>query len=622
MSAALLLLYLAGISAAQENRPSPDRPPNIVLIVADDLGWNCVGYHSNLVRTPQIDRLADQGVILDRFYVSPMCSPTRAGIMTGRYPMRYGMARSVVRPWARYGLPPDEHTLPELLAAAGYGHRGVFGKWHLGHLEPKWHPLSQGFTEFKGQYNGAADYWTRDRMGQIDWHTNDTPHEEQGYTTNLIAEAACQFIRTHAGQEPFFCYVPFTAPHDPFQAPESYIEQYKHLDDDPDDGKPSAIQSLAAMITCMDDGIGRIMAALREAGLAENTLVWFLSDNGGVRRLQEANIPLREGKLTVYEGGVRVPSVVWWPGVIEGGRTITEPMINLDILPTLAWVAGASVPPETELDGRNVLDVLAGRTASLPPRDLYLFNGQSGLEKEQIAIISAEGWKLVVIGPDIRRPEGFQTAAHRVELFHLAKDPHEKHDLSSADPDRVTELGRKLVAFRRLDPPDSLPPSNRPPRRFKPPPRWRNRRPAGETRPQPSSARRPNLVFVFADQLRYQSCGYAGDPDARTPNMDTLASQSVNFVNAISGHPVCAPYRASLFTGKYTTSTGMVINELRMNPNHECIGHNGTPTPSIARTARSSFSITGQIPFSSETLPSEPTTRRCSTAFASSWPPA
>ncbi|MBN1489290.1 MAG: sulfatase-like hydrolase/transferase [Phycisphaerae bacterium] len=467
----------------------PPRRPNIIVIVADDLGWNSVSYHGGPIRTPHIDRLARDGVAMDRFYVSPMCSPTRAGLMTGRYPMRFGMARSVVRPWMARGLPPEEQTLAEALAQAGYRHRGVFGKWHLGHLGPQWHPLSRGFTEFVGQYNGAADYWTRDRNGEIDWHVNATPQQPKGYTTHLITDAAADFIRKHAKEGPFFCYVPYTAPHDPLQAPDEYVARYAHLDDDPADGKPSDFQTLAAMITCMDDGIGKLLETVETAGIRDNTLVWFFSDNGGVRRFGDVNTPLREGKLTVYEGGVRVPAVVWWPGVIDGGRTIRAPMVNCDVAPTLLRAAGGKPATDKPLDGIDALDVLTGRADALPPRDLFMFNGQSGAEREQAAIIAADGWKLVVIGPDIRGPKGFETRRHVVELFHLADDPFEKHDLAAEHPQRVAELGRRLIAFRASEPADSMAPENRPPAGFKPPAQWRNA-PIGQ--PAPAGPKRQN----------------------------------------------------------------------------------------------------------------------------------
>ena len=461
-------LLIPGVASAQTKRP------NIVIIVADDLGWNAVGYHGGFVKTPNIDRIASQGVALERFYVSPMCSPTRAGLLTGRYPMRYGMARSVVRPWAQFGLPPGERTLAEALGEAGYPNRGAFGKWHLGHLEPKWHPLSQGFTAYKGLYNGAGDYFNRKRDGETDWHRDGEPVEEKGYTTNLITDAATEFITKSAKEGPFFCYVPYSAPHDPFQAPDEYIKRYQHLDDDPADGRPSNKQVMSAMITCMDDGIGRILGAIEKAGVANDTLVLFMSDNGGVGGIAENNKPLRAAKLTVFEGGVRVPAVIWWPGVIEGGRKVDAPIVNVDIFPTVLALAGGTTQGSKPLDGADVSAVLTGTSGSTPKRDLYFFNGQTGLETEQNAVTTPEGWKLIVQGPDVRREGGFRTDKHKVELFNVLEDPSEQTDRASEKPEIVKELGAKIIAFRKSEPKESLPPINRKPPKFEPPPSWKN----------------------------------------------------------------------------------------------------------------------------------------------------
>lgn len=469
---ALLLAIATGQCLAAPETITTSSQPNVVLIVADDLGFNSVGYRGKWIRTPNIDRLAGQGVSFERFYASPMCSPTRAGLMTGRYPMHLGMARTVVRPWMKRGLPPEEDTLPELLAKAGYRHRGAFGKWHLGHLSPEWHPLAQGFTEFEGMYNGAANYWTRDRDGEPDWHLNRTPVQKQGYTTELIADAAVGFIRKHASETPFFCYVPFSAPHDPLQAADEYLAKYTALDDNPADGRPSERQSLAAMVTCMDDGIGRILAALEEGRLTSSTLVWFMSDNGGLQKIEGTNTPLRAGKLTTYEGGVRVPAVAWMPGAVEGGRKVEEPVMFIDILPTLLRAAGTKTAPSKPLDGADVWDLMTGAKTALRDRDLYFFDGQSGSEEEQIAVTSADGWKLVVTGPDIRRPDGYRSPKHRVELFHLSEDPLEKTDVSAAHAERVSALGKKLIEFRASDPPGSMAPQNRPPAGFQPPKNW------------------------------------------------------------------------------------------------------------------------------------------------------
>ena len=468
-----VVLLIGATARAAEAADAPQKP-NIVLIVADDLGWKGVGYNGGFVKTPNIDRIANQGVRLGRFYVSPMCSPTRAGLLTGRYPMRYGMGRSVVRPWARFGLPPEERTLPEALTEVGYANRGAFGKWHLGHLEPQWHPMSQGFTTYAGLYNGAGNYFTRERQGQIDWHRDAEPVEEKGYTTDLIADAACDFITRSAKAGPFLCYVPFSAPHDPFQAPKEYIERYANLDDTPGDGKPSDKQVYAAMITCMDEGIGRILRAVADAGVGKNTLIWFMSDNGGIGGIPGNNAPLRAAKLTVYEGGVRVVSAAWWPGVIEGGRKIDAPIVNVDIMPTLMHFAGGKAQGERPLDGVNVADALTGRSSETPKRDLYFFNGQTGLETEQLAVTTPEGWKLVVVGPDVRRDGGYRTDKHKVELFNVLEDPSEAKERSAENGEIVAQLGEKLVAFRKSEPKKSLPPINKPPRDFQPPPNWRN----------------------------------------------------------------------------------------------------------------------------------------------------
>lgn len=455
---------------------APPRHPNVVVIVSDDQGWNAIGYHGGFVQTPNLDRIAHSGVELDRAYVSPMCSPTREGIMTGRYPMRFGMGRSVVRPWAKWGLPPEERTLPEALGEAGYANRAAFGKWHMGHLDPKWHPLNQGFTDFVGCYNGAIDYFTRDRDGQVDWHENWNDVDPKGYTTDLIADGAVNFVAKHSRDKgPFFCYVAFTAPHEPLEAPQPYLDRYKNLEEN---GKPTQKQALAAMTTCMDDGVGRILKAIENAGIANDTLLWFVSDNGGINLIPNNNDPLRGHKLTVYEGGVRTPAAVWWPGHFEGGRKVETPLINVDMLPTIVKLCGGDVSktPAGPLDGMDVSAVLEGKPApdAMKNRDLYFFTGQDGLDREQIAVTTGDGWKLIVIGPDVRRPGGCGTPQHKVELFHLSDDLSEKTNLADKEPERVKEMEAKVIAFRQSEPAKSLPPLNRKPPKFVVPPHWHN----------------------------------------------------------------------------------------------------------------------------------------------------
>jgi arylsulfatase B len=462
----MALLALVGFTPAAIAADLPKGKPNIVILLADDLGWNAVGYHGGFVHTPHIDSIASRGVELDRSYVCPMCSPTRAGLMTGRYPIRFGLGRSVVRPWSMAGLPPEETTLPQLLGEAGYANRAMFGKWHMGHLDPKWHPLAHGFTHYEGCYNGAADYFTRVRDAQPDWHVDYEDRDPEGYTTDLIADAAAAFIREYGkDKSPFFCYVAFTAVHEPAQATQKYLDQYDNLKGEK--------RILAAQDTCMDDGIGRILDAIDQAGVARRTLVWFFSDNGGLRKIPGNNAPLRGGKLTCYEGGIRTPAAVYWPGVIEGGRRLEAQVANVDLLPTLVHAAGGGAPKTNKpLDGIDIFDELAGGPEVR--RDVYGFTGQDGLEKEIISINSADGWKLIVAGPDIRRPGGIDRKTHRVELFHLSEDLLEKTDLADRESERVKALGAKLIAFRASEPQGALPTQNEKPEGFVPPKNWHN----------------------------------------------------------------------------------------------------------------------------------------------------
>jgi arylsulfatase A-like enzyme len=576
VACAALLRTVPAVAAGDANAKAGS-PPNIVLIVADDLGWNAVGYHDGFAKTPSIDRIAQQGVQLDRFYVAPMCSPTRVGLLTGRYAIHLGMARSVVWPWNRYGLSPSEQTLPEALAERGYAHRGAFGKWHLGHLEPQWHPLRQGFTEFTGQYNGASDYGTREREGQIDWHQNDEPIQPKGYTTDLIAAAASDFIARHAPDGPYFCYAPFTAPHEPLQAAEKYVAKYSHLDDKPNDGKPSDKQKLAAMIEAMDDGIGRILAAIEKSGAADNTVVWFMSDNGGIGRIPGNNTPLRDAKLTVYEGGVRVPSAVWWPGRIAGGRKITAPVVHVDVLPTLLAITGDKAPAKSDkpLDGLDVSALLTtdspAAAAAATERDLYLFHGQHGANNEPIAVIDADGWKLVVQGPSLKRT-GKLTAKHRVELFNVLEDPSEKTDHAADHSQIVAKLAKKLVAFRQSEPADPMPLTRRP-EDFQPPKNWENalsKRPPGKPANTSaklnatSQARKPDMVLFIADDLTWNDIGPYGSTDVRTPHLDELARDSLRFDQAFSASPSCTPSRSAMYTGLFPVRNGAHANHSRV----------------------------------------------------------
>ena len=407
--------------------------PNIIILLADDLGYGDVGFHGSDIKTPNLDGLAATGVSLERYYVAPMCSPTRAGLMTGRYPIRFGMQRSVVPPYRDFGLDPTEETLAEMLGSAGYEYRAVIGKWHLGHRRQQWLPLQQGFTHSVGCYNGAIDYFTHERDGQLDWHRNDKPDTTQGYVTDLIGDAAVEFIQSVPKGRPYFMYVPFTAPHSPFQAKAQDLAKYPL--------RKGKRKIYAAMVDSLDQSIGRILTAVDKRGDADNTFVLFSSDNGGVQGVGN-NGSYKGSKLTPYEGGVRVAAAVRWPqGKIAGGRTSDQMMGYLDVFPTLMEVAGTNTPANRPLDGENVLGILQGESTKLN-RPWFTYIDQGGSWQQKLAVHQGD-WKLVCSrpAPDAERGKTVY------ELYNMNKDPNETKNLAADYPYVVSQLTSRLDRF-------------------------------------------------------------------------------------------------------------------------------------------------------------------------------
>lgn len=436
-----LFLFLAAFCALGGPLGAAEKP-NILFILADDMGYGDPGFMgSKDLHTPNIDRIARGGTILSSYYEQPVCSPTRSTIMTGRYVMRTGVY-SVVRPHAPWGLPLAERTLAQALREAGY-ETAITGKWHLGEFEPDYLPTHRGFDHQYGNWFGAIDYFTHMRGTDLDWHRDDQPCDDKGYSTFLDAKEACRIIREKKSDRPLFLYLPFNAVHTPLQAPPEYIKPYANL--------PMQRRKYAGMVAAMDEAIGQVLAALAEKKLLDNTLIIFASDNGGFApgRVTD-NGPLRAGKGTIYEGGVRVCACVNWPGHIAAGKNIAEPLHSVDWFPTLVKLGGGSLDQKLPLDGRDIWPVLTQRAKS--PHDALLLCGT----RKNVTAIRVGDWKLLV-NPNNRDEEdaaGTEAESGKVELYNLADDLGEKHDLAKSHPEKVKELRARLDALMK----DAVPP--------------------------------------------------------------------------------------------------------------------------------------------------------------------
>ncbi len=357
---------------------TPATKPNVLYIVADDLGWKDVGFHGSDIKTPNLDRLAAKGAVLDQYYAQPMCTPTRAAILTGRYPMRYGLQTAVIPQGHSYGLPTDEWLLPQALKDAGY-QTAIIGKWHLGHADRKFWPQNRGFDYQYGPLIGEIDYFTHKVEDRIDWYRNGEVVEEEDYSTTLLGNEAVKLIDGHNAATPLFLYLAFNAVHTPYQAPQKYLDQYKTIED------PSR-RAYAASATAMDEEIGRVLDALDKKGMLANTLVVFQGDNGGTRNplfagaitdmskvvLPADNGPFREGKGSLYEGGTRVVALASWPGHIKEGIRVNEMIHTVDLYPTILKLAGGQLGKNKPLDGLDVWGTISEGAPS--PRTELVYN--------------------------------------------------------------------------------------------------------------------------------------------------------------------------------------------------------------------------------------------------------
>ena len=423
-------LFVAATLAASLAAPAA-AAPNIVILIADDMGWGDVGYHASEIRTPEIDRLAAEGVKLERFYAHAVCSPTRSALLTGRFAVNTGVL-APSNPWYERGLAVDEKLLPEYFGNAGYRTHAV-GKWHLGPNEPQYHPMSRGFDTYYGHLHGYLNYDLHTVFGRVDWQRDGETVHEPGYATHLVAAEAARLIEERDTDSPLLLYVAFSAPHAPLQAPEETIAEYARI-------AAEDRRTYAAMVTELDRGIARITAALEEEQIAENTLLVFLSDNGGSLNLGASNGPLRGGKSSPFEGGTRVPAVMHWPDVLPPGTVFDAQLSVTDLLPTLLAAAGAQVEAPKPLDGRNFWPAIADG-APAPRGTTLLSHFAAGFM--QHAYFRDE-WKLV------RARDG--AGGLEYLLFDILDDPHEQHDLSAARPELFRQLVAELEAIPKADP--------------------------------------------------------------------------------------------------------------------------------------------------------------------------
>lgn len=435
--AAICAFFAASLTGA-------DRP-NVLLIVADDLGWSDVGWHGGFGKTPNMDRLVREGRELDRHYVQPVCTPTRTALMSGRCPGRFGP--QALSPSNLRAMPLGTLTFASALKSVGY-RTHLSGKWHLG-ARPEWIPNAYGFDTSYGTLTGAADPWTHKyRKGnpyEDTWHRDGKLFHEEGNATELIAAEALKRI-TQGGDRPWFVYVPFHAVHTPVDAPEQFKKLYDGVKFHEDPVKHESRLRMAAMVSQLDAKIGEFVAALEKTGQREKTLIIFTSDNGGIESLQNnyvgkvphspfnsENDPLRGQKNNFYEGGIRVCAFANWPGTLSPGK-VTAPLYVGDWLPTVAGLAGFRPENDPKWDGLDRWKVIKGEDAAPAPRTIYIAHpqGQTLLHGD---------WKV------IRPKKG------KAQLFDLAKDPYEKEDQATAQSAKLKEMTALLDAQLAKDDP-------------------------------------------------------------------------------------------------------------------------------------------------------------------------
>ncbi len=431
----LLAIVCTAVVATVRAQPAAPARPNIILIITDDVGYGDIGsYGAPDIKTPSIDSLAKTGTRLTHFYANASsCTPTRAGLISGRYQQRYALERPLSgasSPDKAVGLPVTGRSLPQLLRNAGYA-TALIGKWHLGYL-PQNSPLAHGFESFFGFKSGYIDYYQHtDGFGQPDLFEGDQPTSATGYMTDLITDRSVKFIAEHT-KSPFFLEVAYNAAHWPYQLPDqpsTAIGNARHLV--PHDENPGTRADYVKIMERADQGVGKILEALDRNGLAANTLVVFTNDNGG--EWLSRNAPFFNRKFSLYEGGIRVPALMRWPGRIPAGVVSSQVGITMDLTATFLAAAGAAVPADTRLEGIDLLPLL--RPGATPQsRALFWRVNAAGINQRAVR---DGNWKLVIEGNP------------RHMLFDVSKDPGERDDVAAANTAVARRLYQQLQAWEK-----------------------------------------------------------------------------------------------------------------------------------------------------------------------------
>jgi arylsulfatase A-like enzyme len=430
--ALIAAVVLAGSSHGAHAQPPASSTPNVVLIITDDVGYgDFSSYGAPDIRTPHIDRLAKEGVRFTDFYANgAVCSPTRAALISGRYQQRVGV-ENVLTPADKRGLPVTGRSLPQLLKNHGYA-TALIGKWHLGY-QPQVGPNAHGFDYFFGFLSGAVNYFEHTmRNGNPDLYENTTPVKEPGYLTDMLTRRSVEFIDRNA-QRPFFLEVAYNAAHWPFQSPHHAPDAFpkeRDIFQGPDDETRPTRKDYAEILERADAGVGQILAALDRHGLTRNTLVIFTNDNGG--EWLSRNAPLFNRKGTLWEGGIRVAAMMRWPGRVPRGKTTRQVGITMDLTATILAATNAPMPPETRLDGVNLIPYVQD---NVPPLERTLF-WRFLVPARQHRAVRQGDWKLMLDGDHLL-------------LFDLARDPGERNDLSQQRPDLIRSLRGRLAEWEK-----------------------------------------------------------------------------------------------------------------------------------------------------------------------------